>query len=223
MRKYFLADPNDAEYILHKLQDGNNSDFSLESDDDDIWEPPEKIQNHQVETDIIPPVDAKVDEQELNETDAVDEDSVTDVIDNEQSFAGVHHDYMNMRITEKQNIKCRRQVMQPTEILRDGAPELNEVSKPKSPLLYFKEYITDEICENLATNTNIYALQSSITKFKPSNRQEIQTLIVLHLIMGSLKYPRVRLYWDSALSVNAFIENMFREIFPATKQFAHCQ
>uniref|UniRef100_A0A0N5BD23 DDE_Tnp_1_7 domain-containing protein n=1 Tax=Strongyloides papillosus TaxID=174720 RepID=A0A0N5BD23_STREA len=54
-----------------------------------------------------------------------------------------------------------------------------------------KLYITDEIFEQMAEYTNIYAHQREQTQFKPTNIDEIKTLFGLHIIIGCLnKFPQ---------------------------------
>lgn len=90
------------------------------------------------------------------------------------------------------------------------------------PMQYFSKYITDEIFEQMAECTNIYALQQGLTRFKPTNVIEIETLFGLHIMIGCLnKFPRIRMYWSSVLGINVFLENMSKNRFFQLRTMLH--
>jgi len=68
-------------------------------------------------------------------------------------------------------------------------------------LIFFLHYFENDFYEIVAFNTNLYTVQNSKTNFKPTNKHEIQTLIAIHLIMGCLKSPRIRMYWEEKFRV----------------------
>ena len=94
-----------------------------------------------------------------------------------------------------------------------SAKEPEEETTLLAPINYFNRYFSESFFEDAATQTNIYALQESINNFKPTDEEEIKTLIGLHMIMGCLKYPRVRMYWDTTLHVDLFVNSMTRTRF----------
>ena len=51
---------------------------------------------------------------------------------------------------------------------------------------------------------SIYAIQKGTVNFKNTNKKEIEVLIGLHLAIGSLKFPRIRLYWENMLGIGLF-------------------
>lgn len=55
--------------------------------------------------------------------------------------------------------------------------------------------------------TNRYAIQNG-SSWKPTDKWEIKTFIALHVRMGCLKYPRVRMYWDTTLGLSNFSQYM---------------
>lgn len=66
----------------------------------------------------------------------------------------------------------------------------------------------------MAHMTNIYALQSGeISNFKQTTPTELKTLFGLHIIMGTLKFPRVRMYWDTTLIMQLFLDSMSSDRF----------
>jgi hypothetical protein len=81
-----------------------------------------------------------------------------------------------------------------------------------SPVHYFIRYEPDELYSTTETNTNIYALQQERSSFKHTIASEIEVLFALHIIAGTLKFPRIHMYWDTA-NVNVFQENMSQDRF----------
>lgn len=53
-----------------------------------------------------------------------------------------------------------------------------------SPFTYFKRYISKDMFQTMAENTNIYAVQNDKSRFKPTDANEIKTLTALHLATG---------------------------------------
>lgn len=85
----------------------------------------------------------------------------------------------------------------------------NIILELKSSLQYF----SDDIFEKMAYYTNLYAIQKGVTRFKPTDMYKMKRLIGIHIIMGNLKYPRVRLYWQKHFEVNLIAQNMTRDRF----------
>ncbi|KAE9521970.1 hypothetical protein AGLY_017629, partial [Aphis glycines] len=50
-------------------------------------------------------------------------------------------------------------------------------------------------------------------QFQPTNGMEIKSLIAIHIIMGSLKFPRVRMYWEETFRINIVANTMTRDRF----------
>ena len=83
-----------------------------------------------------------------------------------------------------------------------------------SPSTYFSKYIPDDLFCTMADMTNIYALQrGEISSFKQTTPAELKTLFGLHIIMGTLKFPRVRMFWDTTLKMQLFLDSMSRDRF----------
>lgn len=60
-----------------------------------------------------------------------------------------------------------------------------------------------------------------MTRFKPTDMNEMKRLIGIHIIMGNLKYPRVRLYWEKNFEVNIIAQNMPRDRFFSLRNNLH--
>ncbi|XP_015367868.1 PREDICTED: piggyBac transposable element-derived protein 3-like [Diuraphis noxia] len=73
----------------------------------------------------------------------------------------------------------------------------------------------------MAFYTNLYSVSKQISRFKPTNINEMKIFIGIHIIMGSLKYPRVRLYWEENFQINLISRNMSRDRFFALRTNFH--
>lgn len=82
-------------------------------------------------------------------------------------------------------------------------------------------YFNEDFFETIAFNTNLYAILQNVTNFKPKNEQEIRVLIVIHIIMGCLKFPRVRMYWEENFKVPSIFNSMSRDRFFQLEQNLH--
>ncbi|KAH8034121.1 hypothetical protein HPB51_020138 [Rhipicephalus microplus] len=76
----------------------------------------------------------------------------------------------------------------------DELPFLNTNEEMPSPWDYFSHYVPKSIFIDMAERTNQYSLLQE-GRCVGTNEQEIRQLISLHLIMGVMRYPRLRLYW----------------------------
>ncbi|XP_049843946.1 piggyBac transposable element-derived protein 3-like [Schistocerca gregaria] len=139
-----------------------------------------------------------------------DEDDV-DVVDAEMNFLcnennpELNNLCDNIMMTPEESIKRKRKPLS-TMAETYKAPNF-EVSILCSPIQYFIRYRLDDLFTSMTAHTNIYALQQGKSSFKHTTTQELEVLI------GGLKFPRLRMYWDTSLKVNVFWENMSRDTF----------
>lgn len=96
----------------------------------------------------------------------------------------------------------------------------NTSSEEKFPVCYFLQYFSSPFFEKMAKMTNTHSLQSGQT-FKPTNKNEMTTFVGLHIIMGCLSFPRVRMYWDSVYSIGLFLNTMSRNRFFLLRRNVH--
>ncbi len=61
--------------------------------------------------------------------------------------------------------------------------------------------------------TNIYAEQKGVKGYKHASASEIEVLVGLHMAMGVLGFPRVRMYWSSTIKTGIFRDTMSRDRF----------
>ena len=124
-------------------------------------------------------------------------------------------------VTEKASIKWCRHDFQSPDIVWNEVEQNDIHSDVLSPLSYFQKYIGDVEFEKMAEFTNIFAHQNNV-QFRQTNPAEIKSLFGLHIAIGCLKFPKVRLFWDRALRINLFHETMTRDRFFQLRTNLHC-
>ena len=75
------------------------------------------------------------------------------------------------------------------------------------PLVYFQRYFTPELMQLIVEKTN----QRSTEKYGKSietNFKEIHQLFGMHIVMGNLGFPRVRLYWEKQYRIAIIADTM---------------
>jgi len=108
-------------------------------------------------------------------------------------------DAEEVEITSKKNIRWSRlPFCGNTETFQTGQPTDQNIHL-LSPYQYFKRYVPDELFQMMADMTNLYATQNHTNKFQNTTSNEMEVLVGLHISMGTLKFPRVRMYWASGL------------------------
>jgi hypothetical protein len=124
-------------------------------------------------------------------------------------------------LTLKKDIKWRRKPFDPPH-LHDSVSSTNNENlfSDRSPLDYFAKYVKESDYKNMVAMTNLYAVQKG-NRFQPTNLEEVQTLIGLHLAVGCLQFSQLRMYWDSLLGIGLFMDNMSRERFLALRNNLH--
>ncbi|XP_049799089.1 piggyBac transposable element-derived protein 2-like [Schistocerca nitens] len=197
--KEFYHIERDASKIPDLLMSGEVSDLQLSENDESGPDDAESIpqctrpgadvvtnyEEEQLEDDSC-----STEEDDQNHTYAQDSNVEDSIIPSEWVF------------TEKSDIRWRRKspTLQSTPIGEDQY-SVQPSECDMTPIEYFSEYISHACLENMVEKTNMYALQHGKT-FTPTNVTEIKAFLGLHIIMGCLKYPRVRMYWDSALHLD---------------------
>ncbi|KAG0417234.1 hypothetical protein HPB47_005781, partial [Ixodes persulcatus] len=81
---------------------------------------------------------------------------------------------------------------------------LEEVAEPWE---YFRRYFPDSLFEEFAWCTNIYGLQTLGTNLG-TTPEEMKAFFGMMMIMGTLKFPRIRMYWMLATQIHSVSEAM---------------
>ena len=174
--------------VIDFVTDGNQSDMSeFSSDDDDDEFVPENNQ----ETLNIP-----TDGSELEGSESEDEVPLSSLVNNKSAFstAGQGTSTNNHQSNPKHHYRWRKKdtiVGNHTFERNFPAPPLEEIT----PLKYFKQFITDDIIDCVVEQTNIYSFQKD-AKSTNTNREEIMSLIGMHMKMGIITIPSYKLYWS---------------------------
>ncbi|XP_050065242.1 piggyBac transposable element-derived protein 3-like [Aphis gossypii] len=187
---------------LVELIDADMSDFSgLE--DSDVDENVEEIDKSL----------AEFDEEEdfvLSDSEDIEENGNVDSISNSKYFT-----------LQKNQIKWQQKPFTPPTI---NLNDLNEAEPPTylyDPIYYFSKYFDDKEFDKMAYFTNLYATQQNSTRFKPTTSSEIRDFIAIHMVMGALKMPRVRMYWEKDTYINLVAETMPRNRFFSLRTHFH--
>lgn len=80
------------------------------------------------------------------------------------------------------------------------------------PYVYFSRYMPESIFKVIAENTNLYSVQSTLQNVN-TTADEIRKLFRMHILMGVVHLPRVRLYWDTMMKVPLISETMTEKHF----------
>lgn len=80
----------------------------------------------------------------------------------------------NYNFTDKKKIRWRKREI---EAITDDiwVSDIYSVDSLLAPIDYFLQYVPNSLFSSMAEKTNIYALQSSKTKFKPTTADELKT------------------------------------------------
>lgn len=81
-----------------------------------------------------------------------------------------------------------------------------------TPLEYFTAYYPDTYFENTALYTNMYSL-NKLGRNVNTDSAEIKKLYGMHLMMGCISYPRMRMYWASGIELKPISNAMPRNRF----------
>lgn len=93
-------------------------------------------------------------------------------------------------VCEKWKVK---QFEVPAHDLWHGTPYQDSGENSCTPYEYFKQYIPDDLYETSAFKTNNYSIRTTGSSIS-TDSLEIRKLIAMHIVIGILKFPRLRLF-----------------------------
>ncbi|KAG1682704.1 PiggyBac transposable element-derived protein 3 [Nymphon striatum] len=175
--------------IEEPIPDGEISDISDSSDDEEEWISPEPLAGDQE-----PLV--------LNTPDSdYEEDSNESVLSGPQT---------KQRVWRKSNCQKR----EPQFLSSQTGPALNEFANCNTATDFFLKFMDEEIINDLVFQTNLYATQGS-RRFKPVSRDEFLSFLGINMLMGYHNLPSWRNYWSTAadLHVDIVKDTMSRNRF----------
>lgn len=95
------------------------------------------------------------------------------------------------------------------------------VSEPKTPYEYFLQYYGETFWEECAYQTNLYSVQERSGRSVKTDAQEMKVFAGMHIMMGILKLPRVRIYWSQMANVDVVSQAMPRNRFFELRSHLH--
>lgn len=102
-----------------------------------------------------------------------------------------------------------------------GLIDADQCEDPKGVLEAIFEYLDIDFWKTLAEHTNLYSVQMRNHRSVKTTYQEMIRLAGIHVLMGSLKLPQVRMYWSQDLSMPAVNEHMSRDRFFELRNYLH--
>lgn len=208
------------EQLLDML-DGMNSDLELSDEEDDDNVDDIDIANEILES--VYDTDDGENDENIDEIDIVNEtvERLYDIIDNEDDGDIFIHDKLliqtpptdevsvpnNVSDTNtppiikqfstfaKSSIKWLCKPMKQKNIVLRSLEQTEFPNTIPPPISYFMKYFPEEAFSKMAIFTNIYAEQKSTNKWVQTTSAEMKVFVGIHLMIGILKLPRVRMYW----------------------------
>lgn len=205
--------PLTEEQLLYYLENDDDSDIPLLSDEDDQgWS--DKYNDD--DEDIFEMLDARHEEENIGldhdvqaETEklfeVVEEEVIPDILKQEiEDFVQIHGftdknevEWMNNVVYETRNIKWYKPSILPDPV----------VALP-APIDFFMKYVPEKIFHKMVDMTNLYAAQKNIPRFSPTTVQKIKLFIGVHIAIGNLQFPRVRMYWSPKYGIPLIKESI---------------
>lgn len=92
---------------------------------------------------------------------------------------------------------------------------------PDTPFQAFLEYLNLDFWSEVANQSNLYSVQQRDHHSINTNSVEIIQFAGIHVLMGTLKYPQVRMYWSDGLSIPSISEAMPRNRYFQLQNHLH--
>lgn len=90
----------------------------------------------------------------------------------------------------------------------------------RSVLDYFYDYFNDNFFKLAAEFTNMYSV-STTGKSLNTNHIELKHFVGMNLMMGCIRYPRIKMYWKRSYACSAIAECMPRDRFLQLRNCFH--
>lgn len=171
-------------------------------------------------------------EQEGNESHVSEPDDISKTIITEPQPGPSHvrpaasnkqavKDYMREHdLTPKDRIGWRNVLQYITPNFLWHQEKISPDDELETPVNFFGKYFTPDVFEDMATYTNIYAVNQH-SRFIPTTTEEMKVFVGIHIAMGNMRYPRVRCYWDTKLRIPLIADNMSLNRFFRLRQHVH--
>jgi hypothetical protein len=90
----------------------------------------------------------------------------------------------------------------------------------KTPLLYFKHFVTNEMIQLIVDSTNQYSVQKQ-GKCVNTSVKEVEQLLGMYFKMGLVEMPAMRMYWEKETWYAPITEVMSRNRFQLLVSLLH--
>ena len=101
-----------------------------------------------------------------------------------------------------------------------GAPLTEDVTTLRTPLEYFSQFVSKDMIDSLASNTNDYCHQTKGTSLNTSTK-EMEKMLGMFLKMGLVQMPGSRMYWETDTRYPPVADVMPRNRFQALLTSLH--
>uniref|UniRef100_A0A3B4X7W6 PiggyBac transposable element-derived protein domain-containing protein n=1 Tax=Seriola lalandi dorsalis TaxID=1841481 RepID=A0A3B4X7W6_SERLL len=98
----------------------------------------------------------------------------------------------------------------PAAEFEECVEEASEERCEWTPYMYFKQFVTDEMLQETADQTNLYSVQKD-GKSVNTNAKEIEQVLGMYMHMGLVQMPNVRAYWEMETKHPAVCDVMSRD------------
>ncbi|KAK0147717.1 PiggyBac transposable element-derived protein 3 [Merluccius polli] len=188
--KIKMAKKYSFEDALKMILDGNSSDMEQlgededeEEEEDEEWTPARIGENP----------DSSDDEEEENPdgNDADEGPEVPEVPEEDTTPKQLARGKVKMK-----EYRWRRKQFEPPSVeFVECVEEDSEERFDWTPYMYFKDFVTEEMLQEIAEETNLYSVQKN-GKSVNTNAQEIEQILGMYMHMGLVQMPNVRAYWE---------------------------
>ena len=93
----------------------------------------------------------------------------------------------------------KKEFVQPDLTFKGDLPEQPADMQLATPLQYFQRFITDDMLDNVVSNTNLYTVQKTGKSIETS-KKELERLFGMFFHMGLVKMSGICQYWEIGTS-----------------------
>ncbi|GFX96327.1 piggyBac transposable element-derived protein 3 [Trichonephila clavipes] len=90
-----------------------------------------------------------------------------------------------------------------------------------SPTEYFTNFFPEIFWKECVEQTNLYAFEKKGDRYTSTDIKEVKIFAGIHIIMGVLQMPQIRMYWSKTCNVPKITENMNRNRFYELRNTLH--
>lgn len=194
--------------MISMITDGNTSDFEQFGEDDDDEEDDDG-QDGEWTPNVM-----------LTEggSDSGDEKGQTS-----EEMEGITTRHTTARRGTEKKYKWRKAKYEPPSVeFEECGEEDSELRCEWTPYMYFKKFVTDEMLQDVAEQTNLYSMQKN-DKSLNTSAKEIEQVLGMYMHMGLVQMPSVRAYWEMETRHPAVHDVMPRDRFLKLLSAIHFQ